>query len=161
MLGKEARQKNREEGKTLIVIALIIGVGPAIYIFGGFAPMHTTYEYDVKTQQVFDNDRINNSTKLSELSEDEQAILYEAFKKADHFAGSEEIHVTRSEKLDTFNQWRVVEYNGVYLLVAINGPEAQTTYSNTLPWILLFVLLSSAATLLLGLKMYVLPSNFR
>lgn len=159
--GKEARRKNREEGKTLLAIFGVLALLCGVYVFGGFMPTHTEYEYEIKAEQVYDNDRINESVELQSLSDDEQALLHDAFKKSDHFMGGSEVIVDRNERLETFDGWKVVEFQGVYILVAIDGPEAQTSPSGWVPWVVIAGFILSASIALLGLKETVFPSNHR
>jgi len=100
-------------------------------------PHETTYEYEVKAQQVFDGEHVEDSdiTEFEDLSDDEQEVLYEAFKKSDHFMGTSEVYVSNGpERLDTFHDWRTVESNGVLLLVAINEHTETTPDSSEYEW---------------------------
>jgi len=157
--GKEARRKNREEGKTLLAIFGVLALLCGVYVFGGFMPTHTEYEYEIKAEQVYDNDRINESVELQSLSDDEQALLHDAFKKSDHFMGGSEVIVDRSERLETFDGWKVVEFQGVYILVAIEGPEEQVHPTGWFPWVAIIVGVFSFAFTLIGLKKTLFPSN--
>jgi hypothetical protein len=132
----------------------------AYFIFG-FAPMHSEYNYDIKAEQVYDNDQINESVELQNLSQDEQALLYDAFKKSDHFMGGAEVTIEKQERLETFDGWKVVEYEGVYILVAIEGPEEVTRFSGWQPWAVLVFGLFTGSFFLMGLKMFLFPSRFR
>lgn len=102
---------------SMLLTPVALGAG---YI--GFFPEQETYHYDVKAQQVFDAERVEDGdvTQFEELEHDERELLYEAFKKTDHFMGSSEVTITKTEQLETFNDWRTIESNGVLLLVAIN-----------------------------------------
>ncbi|AGM11537.1 hypothetical protein M199_gp129 [Halogranum tailed virus 1] len=126
-----------ENIKLLLVVLFLISIpmtlfGAGAVLVGGFFPQETSYQYEVKAQQVFDGDRVEDSdvTEFEELSADEQDVLFRAFKKSDHFMGTSQVTVYNgNERLDTFTNWRTVESNGVLLLVAIN--EHQETQPDT------------------------------
>lgn len=106
----------------LISIPLTL-FGAGAIVTESFFPQETSYEYEVKAQQVFDVDRVEDSdvTEFEDLSSDEQEVLHQAFKKSDHFMGTSQVTVYNgNEQFETFTEWRTVESNGVILLVAIN-----------------------------------------
>lgn len=88
------------------------------------------YEYRIKAEVVGDSDRLHDDVTYDELTDAERRMLYEAFKKSDHFFGSSEASVTVDERADvTDDEWKLVRVKGVPMLVAIDGPEA--TISNS------------------------------
>jgi hypothetical protein len=113
--------------KSLLLVLWLVSIPLAVLsvglmIVGGY-PSETGYNYEVKAQQVFDAERVEDSdvTEFDNLTADEQDILYEAFKKTDHFMGSAQVTIVhRDRQFNTFTDWRTVESNGVLLLVAIN-----------------------------------------
>lgn len=119
-------------------------------IFFGLFPQETTYQYEVKAQQVFDTDRVEDSdvTQFENLSDDEQYVLYKAFKKSDHFMGTSQVTVSTDEPYDTFTDWRTVESNGVLLLVAINEDTSKDLDPSQYVWyhhLLMFAMLYCTA----------------
>lgn len=155
------REKNRREGMWMLAIFGTILLLCGVYIFGGFMPTHTEYSYDIKAEQVYDNDRINESVELQSLSEQEQTLLHDAFKKSDHFFGSSEVTVSQEEQFEVFDGWRVVEFQGVYILVAIDGPEEVVWPDGALAWLSLIAGIISLPITLVGLKMTLFPSSHR
>lgn len=131
-----------ENIKLLLVVLFLISIPLTLFsmgamLTGSFFPQETSYSYEVKAQQVFDTDRVEDSdvTEFEDLSEDEQHILYEAFKKSDHFMGTSQVTVYNgNERLDTFTDWRTVESNGVLLLVAINEHQQTQPDSEAYKW---------------------------
>jgi hypothetical protein len=142
---------------TLFVLFIISIPLTAISMVGmatGLYPHSTTYSYDVKAEQVQDVDRVEDSdvTEIENLSADEKKLLYDAFKKTDHFRGSSQVSLHyQDERLDTFNDWRTVESNGVLLLVAVSESSERTpdsTEYTVFHWILLLSIVYFAISLL-------------
>lgn len=105
-------------GFILLILAVVVPIG-LLFI----APEETTYQYDVKAEQVNDVDRVEDPTAFENLSQTERDVLFQAFKKSDHFLGASEVTVSSEQKMETFDGWRVIEIQGVVLLVAVDGPE--------------------------------------
>lgn len=110
----------RGSTKALILVTLYIVI--SLVFIAPMAPSVTEYQYEVKAQQAFDVDRVDDSdvTDFDDLEADEQELLYRAFKKSDHFMGESEVTIHTDEQLDTFTDWRTVESNGIVLLVAVD-----------------------------------------
>jgi len=155
----ETQRRNRRIALVLTAVVALLLVGGGVYLTN-YAETETEYEYEVKAEQVYDNGKISESVELGELSADEKELLHSAFKNSDEFLGGSGVHVSVDEKLGSFDGWRVVEYQGVYMLVAIEGPDSTEGYVGWLP---ILVEISMAALTLLGI-MFVLeainPSNF-
>ena len=157
---EENKRRNRKWGAIVFTIFGTATLILSVYLFGGFAPTDTSYDYDIKAEQVYDNDKISDSVELQKLSQDEQDLLYDAFKKSDHFFGSEEVTITRDSKLDTFDGWKVVEFQGVYILVAISGPDSYSMYDGWFPLLAFVSWFIILATTMVGLKEIVAPSPY-
>lgn len=112
-------------------IAVVLVFGIALFIVGGYGAFvvepEMDYEYTVKAEQVNDGDMVDGgaSIEYDSLSEEEQEVLYDAFKKSDHFLGGAEARVVTDEPIAVSDEWRVVEIKGVPVLVAISGPVEQ------------------------------------
>lgn len=156
---KQRKKESKQFGKWAFAIGAIVTAICVGYL-AFFAPMHTVHSYDIKAEQVYDNDRINESVELNSLSEEERSLLHDAFKKSDRFLGSSEVTIERQEKLDTFDGWKVVEFQGVYILVAIDGPDTRETFSGWQPWAILVIGIFSLSTAIVGLKEYLWPSAY-
>lgn len=146
-------------GTWMFIIFGLVAALSGIYA-ANYAPEKTVYEYDVKAEQVYDNGKINESVTLQELSQDEQKILYDAFKETDDFLGGSNVLVKSDQRLDTFDGWKVVEYNGVYLLVAIDGPYVETVHADWTGFVSPLICILSIAISLTGLKEMVAPSPY-
>lgn len=110
----------KKSAATLIVVGLVLIVAA----FTVLAPeMTTAHEYTVKTEQVQDAERVERATSLENLSQDEQQVLYDAFKNTDEFLGGAESTVRTDEPQQISQGWQVVDVKGVSLLVAIDGPK--------------------------------------
>lgn len=110
------------------IVSIPVGiVGSGALVTDAYPQQHE-YEYEVKTQQVMDVDRVEDSdvTPLEQLSDDEREVLYRAFKKQDRFFGSSQVIVTFNDKHDIFTEWRTIETKGVLLLVAVE--ESRNAY---------------------------------
>lgn len=83
---------------------------------------HEEYQYTIKTEQVNEDEMVEQHTDMENLTEEQQDILFRAFKKTDHFFGSASITVATDERVKTFDSWLVIEVKGVPLLVAVEGP---------------------------------------
>ena len=109
------------------MFGLVLFLIGAVLLYGSFAwfgETGTEYEYTVKVEQVNENDMPTESENYDDLSEAEKKVLFEAFKRSDHFLGGAEAYITTEEKLDIeTNEWKVVRVKGVPLLMAIMGPE--------------------------------------
>lgn len=67
---------------------------------------------------------VEESISYDNVSEAEQQVLFDAFKKSDHFLGGSEAYVYTDEKIENVsNEWRVIEIKGVPMLVSIEGPD--------------------------------------
>lgn len=122
---------------VLFLVSILVSVvGGGTMLFTGMFPEQTEYEYEVKAQQVFDGERVEDGdvTEFENLSEDEQEILYRAFKKTDHFMGSSEVTVSTQTKHKVFDDWRTVESNGVLLLVAVQENKTTTADMSEYAW---------------------------
>ena len=163
MIGDKARKKNRQDGKIMFIVFVSLALLCFSYFVFGFATMETVYEYDVKAEQVYDNDRIDDAVQISDLSEDERTALHDAFKKSDHFfGGSSSVTIEQEEKLNTFDGWKVIESNGVYVVVAIDGPETVTQPVNELAAAVIMILAAIFTSIaFLGLKKALFPSRVR
>ena len=119
----------------LWVVCLIYILVSVVFI-APIAPEETSYTYEIKAQQAYDVDRVSDSdvTQLENLSADEQDLLYDAFKRTDHFMGASEVTIFRDEQLDTFTTWKTIESNGIVLLVAVNE-DRETTFDLSVPWV--------------------------
>lgn len=128
---------NKVKGALFIVWLISLISYPLFFGVIVTGPQETTYNYEVKAQQVMDVDRVEDSdvTQLENLSTDEQRLLYDAFKKTDHFMGSSQVTLSyQDERLETFNQWKTIESDGVVLLVAVNEYSKQTLDTDKLSW---------------------------
>lgn len=121
------------------ILAVLIAVVLTPWIFW-FVPTETDYTYHVKVQQAYDVSRVEDSdvTPFESLSQDEQDVLYRAFKEIEtgQFVGEDgaEVRVTFDERRQVFDTWRSIEVNGIVLLVAV----AESTTSRTdfdQPWV--------------------------
>lgn len=92
------------------------------------------YEYTVKTQQAFDVSRVSDDdvTAFDNLSSDEQDVLFDAFKKSDHFMGTSSETVYYDTEHDTFEGWRNIEMNGVVFVLAVNEDVHYQSVAKTL-----------------------------
>jgi hypothetical protein len=109
----------------VFVALLLISCGIGI-TYVGFAAMpegDTDYEYTVKAEQVNEDEMVDEAIEYENLTEAEQRVLYDAFKKSDHFLGGSEAVVVTDEPINVSNEWRVIEIQGVPMLVAFSGPE--------------------------------------
>lgn len=90
------------------------------------------YEYTVKAEQVNEDEMVDGAIAYKNVSEAEQAVLFDAFKKSDHFLGGAEAYVYTDEPIENVsNEWRVIEIQGVPILVAIQGPVQESTPSES------------------------------
>ena len=104
------------------IIAFVGLIGP----FVGLYPESESYQYDIKTEQVYDTQWVehNDVTHFDDLSADEQQLLHDAFQKEHELifgtgSASVSLHY-QDERLDTFTDWRTIEVNGVLLVVAVS-----------------------------------------
>lgn len=104
------------------LFVMLAGIG--VFVAGDAIrpPTQTDYEYTVKAEQVNEDEMVNSSTDYDNLSEPEQEVLHRAFKKSDHFLGGSEAYVETDEPINASSDWRVVEVQGVPLLVSISEP---------------------------------------
>jgi len=157
--GDEAKRKNRTEGKQLLAVFAPIMLLCAAYFLLGIPAVEEAYHYEVKAEQVFDNDRIDESVKLSELSAEEKELLHDAFKKSDHFfGGGAEVRISREQQFNTFSNWKVIEFRGVYFVASIEETK-QKQYQTMWPATVGIVGLLSAVMSLMGLKSVLFPSR--
>lgn len=132
------------------ILVLLLGMPWMVW----FAPMEPNYHYEVKTQQAFDVDRVEDEdvTEIENLSADEKDVLYRAFKKEDHFMGSSKSWVYPDERLETFRGWRLVEVKGVVLLVAV-VEHTDEQPDKSIPWVrhVMNLILASAVYFVAGM----------
>lgn len=102
----------------IVLISVTLLVGP----YHVLVHMDADYQYEVKAEQVNEDEMVDEAVQMENLSEAEQDVLYRAFKKSDHFLGGSEAIVQTDEPLNVSEEWRVVEIKGVPMLVAISGP---------------------------------------
>lgn len=104
-----------------------------IYLFI-WAPETTSYEYDVKAEQMYDTDTAtaNNTQPLDALPPDEQRVMHEAFKKSDHFMGSSSVTIQFSTQQNVTKGLYPIEENGVVMVVSIT--ETQSDHLDYGPW---------------------------
>lgn len=111
-------------------------VGVFLLLLGGYMVMGGVtlatngtdyhYEYTVKAEQVNEDEMVDEAIDYDNVSDAEQRVLFDAFKKSDHFLGGAEAYVHTDEPIeDVSNEWRVIEIKGVPMLVAIQGPEKE------------------------------------
>jgi hypothetical protein len=152
-----------EDFKLVLFILFLISIPLTLVgmvgMFAGMFPEQTSYEYEVKAQQVFDGDRVQDSdvTEFENLSEDEREILYQAFKKTDHFMGSSEVVVYESTRHQVFNDWRTVESNGVLLLVAVQETKTSEPDPSEYTWFHWLVVGSMVYCLLGVFRLFMFP----
>ena len=108
----------------MLLGAVVVGAHHTITNYDG-GDTYELYEYEIKAEQVYDNtdESTQTATPISELSEAEQQMLYDAFKKNDHFLDGASVTIQQDEKIETLDPWKVVNINGVSMLVMIDGPE--------------------------------------
>lgn len=125
--------------RIIWLIALLYVVLSILFITP-IVPEQTEYEYNVKMEQAYAVDRVEDSdvTEFSEFSEDEQDVLYKAFKEVEtgQMFGetSAEVSVTFDEQRDVFDTWRTVEVNGIVLLVAVQE-NAHSMWDTSIIWV--------------------------
>lgn len=109
-------------GFFLVLTVLLVGVS-----YGSFILMETTteYEYEVKAEQVYDSRHVsvNDSLQHYNLTDEQDEVLYRAFKNTDGFLEGSSSYFQSPENYTVFDDWRVVNVNGVSLLVAIQKDE--------------------------------------
>lgn len=106
----------------LFIIALLTIPITFFGVMLGYFPEQYDYRYDVKTEQISDTDWVeeNEVVQFENLTDDEQQVLYDAFKEQDHFFGSsEETAGEYDEPLDTFDGWKTVERGGALFVMAV------------------------------------------
>jgi hypothetical protein len=117
----------RWEDIILGVILLLVGG----YMVMGGVTLATNgtdyhYEYTVKAEQVNEDEMVDEAIDYENVSDAEQRMLFDAFKKSDHFLGGAEAYVHTDEPIENVsNEWRVIEIKGVPMLVSIDGPEKE------------------------------------
>lgn len=123
----DADQKDQiiEYMNVLWVVMLVYVIVSVLFVIP-IIPEQTQYTYDVKMEQAQNIERLNDSDiqELSEFSDDERDVLYEAFKNVETGQlindKSAEASVTFDERRATFDDtWKTVEINGIIFLVAI------------------------------------------
>lgn len=123
----------RDKRADIIVGLIVLIIGVAI-LFGIVAWVNGQKEtaYTMKAT-VYDHDVPANTTNYSNLTDAEERLLYDAFKKSDHFLGGTEATVYSDEDGITPG-WHVYNVRGVPVLVAIQGPIEVTTPTSILPF---------------------------
>ena len=126
----------------MLLGAVVFGAHHTITNYDG-GDTYELYEYEIKAEQVYDNtdESTQTATPISELSETEQQMLYDAFKKNDHFLDGSSVIIQQDEKIETLDPWKVVNINGVSMLVMIDGPETIIAHESP----------EDSATLVMGL----------
>jgi len=126
--------------KIRTILWLVCLVFVLISLFFVSPPKQTEYSYDVKVQQVYDVDRVEDGdvTEFKNLREDEQKVLYEAFKEIETgqmlSEDGAEVRVTFNEQRASFNTWKTVEMKGVVMIVAIDE-NSTTLWDTSIPWV--------------------------
>jgi len=115
----------KQIGKGLVVLLLF-----GVMLYGVVSAMFPEdpeyeYEYTVKAEQVNENDMVAESEDFDTLSDAEREMLFDAFKKSDHFLGGASVELEYDEPVENIeqNEWKVVRVKGVPILMAIDGPE--------------------------------------
>lgn len=146
------RNKGKEKlyvGLALMVITVLL-VSPAylVYVTGG---QDTVYQYEVKAEQVNEDEMTEGQDiiEYENLTEEQQEVLFRAFKESDNFLDGASVTVRAEQKYDVFNDWRIIEIRGVPMLVAISGPDEVPTPNQTL--VNFGATMCAAASLLTGL----------
>lgn len=131
--------RDQFERGVLMLFALMLIVGSLGYMFYGGG---TEYVYEVKAEQVNENEMVNESVEYDTLSEQEREMLFKAFKKSDHFLGGAEAHVAYDEPVEGIetDEWKIVRVKGVPILVAISEPMERNKLT---PWHFLSMLAAS------------------
>lgn len=115
--------------RAFIVFIGLLFVGFAMLGFHGAYGEVTdeheyNYEYQIKVEQVQSANSVNESVSYSSMSGSEREMLFDAFKRSDHFLGGASAYVTTDEPVaNVTNEWRIVRVRGVPVLMAISGPE--------------------------------------
>lgn len=110
---------------VLFAIAAVLFIGAGV-LFTTHTP-ETNHQYEVKTEQVqSDAATVNESVQLDDLPTKQSEIVFDAWKKSDHFLGGSSTYVSYDERLNltSENRWHVVEIEGVKLLVGIFYDES-------------------------------------
>lgn len=110
----------------LFLTGLLVLVLAGGMLCGGYVllePDEYDYEYTVKAEQVNEDEMVDEAIDYDNVSSAEQEVLFDAFKKSDHFLGGAEADIETDEPIENIsNEWRVIEIQGVPMLVAIEGP---------------------------------------
>lgn len=113
-------------GKALFALGLIlVALGAGVGFLHPDA-QQTSYEYQVKSEQI-ETDAGYNGTAvpIEELPSEQRAAIFEAYKKSGHFLGGSSAYIETDEPLNIQedDRWRAVEIEGVRVLVGISGPD--------------------------------------
>lgn len=116
---------NIDGGMAIIaVIFLVLAGGLGFVALDMMETDEYEYEYTVKAEQVNEDEMVDEAIDYENVSDAEQEVLFDAFKKSDHFLGGAEAYIRTDEPVENVsNEWRVIEIKGVPLLVSIEGPE--------------------------------------
>jgi hypothetical protein len=116
----------RNIGLIILLGVALIGIG--IPVMMG-AETDVQYQYEVKSEQIETDAGYNGTaTNINDLPQSQQEALFKAYKESDHFLGGgagvqietdEPLELTQDEK------WRVIEIEGVRVLVGMSGPEKE------------------------------------
>jgi len=109
---------------AVVLTLLTVGSGYAFVNIDG----NTVYEYSIKTEQVNDNSLLeeNETIPIEDLSQDEQDMLYHAFKKSDHFLDGAQVVIETDEDLNYSSEWRLVSMDGVMFVTAMQEHDTYT-----------------------------------
>jgi len=108
----------------MAVIFLVVAGGLGMFALDLMETDEYEYEYTVKAEQVNEDEMVDEAIDYENISDAEQKVLFDAFKKSDHFLGGAEAYIETDEPIENVsNEWRVIEIKGVPMLVSIEGPE--------------------------------------
>lgn len=112
--------------KIVVAIIIILALLSGCYVIIS-EENDAHYQYTVKVEMVNENGMPSESVNYDELSEQEQEMLFEAFKESDSFLDGEKEYLRYDEPVEvTTGEWKVVRVKGVPILMAIQGPEKRT-----------------------------------
>lgn len=101
-----------------VIAILVIGVGG--WGIANFEETAVKYNYEITTEEAPERYDEAEAVKLSELSESEQALLKDAFEKADDFTEESSVNVEKENRVDTNIDFDVVEIDGVPVIISIS-----------------------------------------
>lgn len=143
-------------------LAVLITIGVTVFFIAGTASVGFVayteatdetdydYQYTVKADQIGENEMFEDRqvTPYQNLSENEQKMLFEAYKQSDGFLEESETIVTVDEPMENVTMWQAVNVKGVPMFIGITGPEKVISDSDS--WDFLIVLVGSLLFLLFG-----------